>query len=124
MLLFNPKLHNRKYTDEKTRDLMQKTIDFLENKGLKNLKKDWHDKVWNHDFVEFMKENQVFATLMTPKGYGAEDSRWDTYRNSTKSWFQTLSCQSFLRFFSPLFSRKSIVFCIRSRVFSSVYFRL
>ena len=82
MLLFNPKLHNRKYTDEKTRDLMQKTIDFLENKGLKNLKKDWHDKVWNHDFVEFMKENQVFATLMTPKGYGAEDSRWDTYRNS------------------------------------------
>ena len=82
MLLFNPKLHNRKYTDEKTRDLMQKTIDFLENKGLKNLKKDWHDKVWNHDFVEFMKENQVFATLMTPAGYGAEDSRWDTYRNS------------------------------------------
>ncbi len=82
MLLFNPKLHNRKYTDEKTRDLMQKTIDFLENKGLKNLKKDWHDKVWNHDFVEFMKENQVFATLMTPEGYGAEDSRWDTYRNS------------------------------------------
>ncbi|MCD6584780.1 MAG: acyl-CoA dehydrogenase, partial [Desulfobacteraceae bacterium] len=66
----------------KTRDLMQKTIDFLENKGLKNLKKDWHDKVWNHDFVEFMKENQVFATLMTPAGYGAEDSRWDTYRNS------------------------------------------
>ena len=74
MLLFNPKLHNRKYTDEKTRDLMQKTIDFLENKGLKNLKKDWHDKVWNHDFVEFMKENQIFATLMTPAGYGEDDS--------------------------------------------------
>jgi acyl-CoA dehydrogenase len=83
MILFNPKLHNRKYSDEKTKDLMQKTIDFLEAKGLKEIKKDWHEKKWNFDFVEFMKENQVFATLMTPQGYGADDSRWDTYRNST-----------------------------------------
>ena len=39
MILLNPKLHNRKYRDEKTRDLMQKTIDFLENKGLKKNKR-------------------------------------------------------------------------------------
>ena len=82
MLLLNPKHHNRKYVDEKTRDLMQKTIDFFEEKGLKKIKKDWHDKVWNYDFVEFMRENKAMATLMTPTGYGAEDSRWDTYRNS------------------------------------------
>lgn len=82
MILFNPKLHNRKYSDEKTKNLMQKTIDFLEAKGLKEIKKDWHEKKWNFDFVEFMKENQIFATLMTPKGYGPEDSRWDSYRNS------------------------------------------
>jgi acyl-CoA dehydrogenase len=60
---------------------MQKVIDFMENKGLKSIKKDWHDKVWNYEFVEFMKENQVMATLMTPSGYGAENSRWDTSRN-------------------------------------------
>ena len=82
MILFNPGLHNRKYSDEKTKNLMQKTIDFLEAKGLKEIKKDWHEKKWNFDFVEFMKENQIFATLMTPKGYGPEDSRWDSYRNS------------------------------------------
>ena len=82
MILFNPKEHNIKYSDEKTRDMMQKVIDYFENKGLKSIKKDWHEKVWNHDFVKFMKENQVMATLMTPSGYGAEDSRWDTFRNS------------------------------------------
>ncbi|PIE70774.1 MAG: acyl-CoA dehydrogenase [Deltaproteobacteria bacterium] len=82
MLLFNPKLHNREYGDEKTREMMQRVIDFMENKGLKSIKKDWHEKVWNHDFVDFMKAHQVLATLMTPTGYGAEDSRWDTHRNA------------------------------------------
>lgn len=80
-MLFNPKKHNIEYQDPKTRELMQKVIDFMETKGLKSIKKDWHDRLWNHEFVEFMKENQVFATLMTPSGYGAADSRWDTSRN-------------------------------------------
>jgi acyl-CoA dehydrogenase len=82
MILLNPKKFNREYPDAKSKDLMVKTIEFLENKGLKNLKKDYHEKVWNYDFVEFMKKEQVLATLMTPEGYGAEDSRWDTYRNA------------------------------------------
>ena len=82
-MLFNPKKHNIEYKDPKTKELMQKVIDFMENKGLKSIKKDWHDKTWNHEFVEFMKENQVFATLMTPAGYGDDSSRWDTFRNVT-----------------------------------------
>ncbi len=81
MILFNPKKHTRKYHDEKSRQIMIKTIEFFEKKGLKKLKADWRRKVWNYDFVDFMKDNQVFATLMTPAGYGAPDSRWDTYRN-------------------------------------------
>ncbi len=81
MILLNPHKHARPYPDEKSRELMVKTIDFFEKKGLKQIKKDWHEKTWNYDFVEFLKENQVFATLMTPSGYGADDSRWDTYRN-------------------------------------------
>jgi len=81
MVLFNPKKHTRKYPDEKSRQIMLKTIDFFEKKGLKKLKADWRRKVWNYDFVDFLKDNQVFATLMTPAGYGAPDSRWDTYRN-------------------------------------------
>mgnify|MGYP000099468201 FL=1 len=81
-MLFNPKKHNIEYKDPKTRELMQKVIDFMETKGLKSIKEDWHDKTWNYEFVEFMKENKVFATLMTPSGYGEEGSRWDTYRNT------------------------------------------
>jgi acyl-CoA dehydrogenase len=80
MILLNPKKHIRPYKDESSREIMLKTIEFLENKGLKNLKKDFHEKVWNYDFVEFLRKENIFASLMTPAGYGAEDSRWDTYR--------------------------------------------
>jgi len=83
MLLFNPLKHDRAYADPKTREMMQKVIDFFENKGLVSIKSDWHEKVWNSEFVEFMKENKIFATLMTPAGYGAEDACWDTWRNTT-----------------------------------------
>lgn len=81
MILLNPKKHNRQYKDEKTRELMLKTIEFFEQKGLKKIKEDFHERKWNYDFVEFLKKEKVFATLMTPSGYGAKDSRWDTYRN-------------------------------------------
>ncbi len=80
MILLNPKKHTRKYTDEKSREIMVKTIEFFENKGLKKIKADWSRKVWNYDFVDFVRENKIFATLMTPAGYGPADSRWDTYR--------------------------------------------
>ena len=83
MLLFNPLKHTRSYADPATRELMQKVIDYFEEMGLEKIKSDWHEKVWNHDFVDFLKENQVFATLMTPAGYGDEEACWDTWRNAT-----------------------------------------
>lgn len=83
MLLINPLKHQRNYADPQTREMMQKVIDFFEQKGLEKIKYDWHNKIWNHDFVDFMKENQVFATLMTPSGFGDEGSCWDTWRNAT-----------------------------------------
>ncbi|MEA3349841.1 MAG: acyl-CoA dehydrogenase, partial [Chloroflexota bacterium] len=34
------------------------------------------------DFLEFVKKEQIFATLLTPSKYGANDDyRWDTWRN-------------------------------------------
>ncbi len=81
-MLFNPQKHNFHYKDQETQQLMQKVIDFFEAKGLKSIKKDWHDKVWNYEFVDFMRENHVLATLMTPEGYGDPSARWDTYRNT------------------------------------------
>lgn len=85
MLLFDPKTNERAYADTKTRELMEQVIGFFEEKGLDAIKKDFHERVWNYDFVAFVKEHQVFATLMTPAGYGAADSRWDTWRNSAFS---------------------------------------
>lgn len=82
MLLLNPLKDDRVYADPKTREMMQKVIGFFEEKGLKSIKEDWHGKTWNHEFVDFLKQEQVFATLMTPAGYGNENACWDTWRNT------------------------------------------
>ncbi len=81
-MLLNPKKHSRSYPDEKTREIILRTIDFFERKGKQRLKADDRARVWCSDFLEFQKENQIFATLLTPAGYGEKDARWDTWRNS------------------------------------------
>jgi len=80
MLLFNPKTYRGQHPDQPTNDMLKAVVDWFEAKGLNSLKEDWHNKTWNHDFVEFMKSRQVLATLMTPQGYG-EDAAWNTLRN-------------------------------------------
>ncbi len=80
MILLNPKTKKYENLDEKSREIMLKTIAFFENKGKKKLKEDDHERVWNYDFVEFVKKEKIFSTLMTPAGFGAGDSRWDTFR--------------------------------------------
>jgi acyl-CoA dehydrogenase len=80
MELLNPKAYQGDHPDARTNEMLRAVIAFFEQKGLKAIKRDWHDKVWNHDFVEFLKEEQVFATLMTPEGYG-EGAAWNSYRN-------------------------------------------
>ncbi len=79
-MLLNPSTQSYDYLDPASRDLMRKTIDFFENKGKKKLREDDHARIWNHDFVEFIKRERAFAILMTPAGYGAPDARWDTFR--------------------------------------------
>jgi acyl-CoA dehydrogenase len=79
-MLLHPKKQNREYLDKKTEEIMEKTIEFFENKGLKKIKEDDHERVWYSDFLDFVKKEKIFATLLTPSGYGAEDSRWDMWR--------------------------------------------
>jgi len=80
MNLINPQTYRGQRPDQRTNDMLSAVIDWFENKGLKSIKQDWHAKTWNYDFVEFMKSEQVLATLMTPAGYG-ENAHWDTLRN-------------------------------------------
>jgi acyl-CoA dehydrogenase len=80
MVLLNPKKHRRPYPDELSREVMLKTIDFFERKGKRRIKNDYHAKIWYADFLDFVKEEKIFATMCTPAGNGAPDSRWDTWR--------------------------------------------
>jgi len=81
MILLNPKNLVRPYPDERSRAIMQATVDFFERKGKRKLKEDDRERVWYADFLDFQREEKLFATLLTPAAYGDGDCRWDTYRN-------------------------------------------
>jgi acyl-CoA dehydrogenase len=80
-MLLHPKNETFEHLDPRSREIMLKTVAFFENKGKKKLKHDDHERVWYADFLEFVKAENVFATLLTPAPYGDGDKRWDTYRN-------------------------------------------
>ncbi len=80
MILLNPKTYQRENSDERSREIMQKTIQFFEDRGLDKLKEDFHERTWYADFIEFMGKEQILATMMTNAENGDEDSRWDTSR--------------------------------------------
>jgi acyl-CoA dehydrogenase len=81
MILLDPRKLEKKYSDARSREVMEKTVAFFENKGKKKLLEDFHDREWYSDFLEYAGREGLFATICTPSGYGAEDSRWDTWRN-------------------------------------------
>ena len=80
-LLLNPSRRpGGRYPDERSDEIMRKTIEFFERKGKRALKDDDRDRVWYSDLLDFFKKERVFATLLTPEQYGASDCRWDTNR--------------------------------------------
>jgi acyl-CoA dehydrogenase len=82
MILLNPHSPNRYYPDERSRQIMRCTIDFFERKGKRRIKEDDRNRSWYADFLEFQKQERLFATLLTPAAYGFDpDCRWDTWRN-------------------------------------------
>ena len=81
MILLNPKKEKFDHLDPRSREIMEKTIEFFENKGKEKLKQDYNDRVWYADFLDFVKENRIFADLLTPTAYaGSAGGRWDTSR--------------------------------------------
>ncbi|MDJ0784462.1 MAG: acyl-CoA dehydrogenase [Desulfosarcinaceae bacterium] len=81
MTLFNPRTESFATLDERSRAIMQKTIAFFENKGKAEMKAEDHERRWYTDYLDFLKAERVFATLLTPSAYGDADCRWDTHRN-------------------------------------------
>ena len=84
MLLLNPKKYQREHADAESRRLVEKTIAFFEGKGLRRIKEDDQSMVWYQDFLDFIREEQIFAKLLTPAAYGEGDPirRWDMWRIS------------------------------------------
>lgn len=79
-VLFNPKTFEGKEYDEKSRQAMLDTIAFFEKKGLKEIREDDKNYIWQDDWMQYQKEHGIYATMLTAKGYGDEDSRFDLYR--------------------------------------------
>jgi acyl-CoA dehydrogenase len=81
MILLNPKKHEREYPDEQSKEIILKTIDFFEKKGKRRIKEDDHAHVWYADFLQFVKQEKLLATLLTPSDSSDGTTRWDTWRN-------------------------------------------
>ncbi|MEE4216224.1 MAG: acyl-CoA dehydrogenase family protein [Xanthomonadales bacterium] len=80
MILLNPKKYSREVSDDRSREVMQKTIAFFEGRGLAKLKEDFHERTWYADFIQFMAQEKILATMMTNAENGGGDARWDTSR--------------------------------------------
>ena len=80
MILLHPHHLDREYADERSREVMAKTVEFFETKGKRRLKDDDHAAAWYQDFLDFVGRERIFATMCTPAGFGAADARWDTWR--------------------------------------------
>lgn len=71
-------------TDEGSRAIMNKTIQFFESMGKTQILDDYNKKAWYKDYVTFIGKERIFAKLLTPKEYGGSDPDccWDTARNN------------------------------------------
>ncbi|MGV8981938.1 acyl-CoA dehydrogenase [Clostridium sp.] len=79
-LLLNPNDYIGKHPDEKTHNAILESMEFFENKGLKAIRQDHKNFIWQEDWIKYQKEHGIFATMLTPKGYGDSDSRFDLAR--------------------------------------------
>jgi acyl-CoA dehydrogenase len=79
---FNPHKPDFSEFDAETQRIFQATVDFFEAKGKTWLLQQDRDRVWFDEYLEFQKENRVFATLLTPAEVAGGDpnKRWDEAR--------------------------------------------
>jgi acyl-CoA dehydrogenase len=82
--LLNPTTHDFSDHDPATQRLFRATIDWFEAKGKQRLTAEVRSDVWYADFIDFLKSERAFATLLTPSrdAHGDPDKRWDTARNA------------------------------------------
>jgi len=78
MILLNPYEYVHTYPEERSRQIMQQTIEFFENKGKVKLKEDDRQRIWYADLVAFIKNEKTLYAMLTPVKYDEADCRWNT----------------------------------------------
>jgi hypothetical protein len=67
-ILLNPKKYrDRGYPDERSKEIMLKTIEWFEKKGLAKQKEAYHNREWCEDWQKFVTEERIFETIFLPK---------------------------------------------------------
>ena len=86
-LLFDPNTYDPSHFDAETRRQLRAVIDWFEQRGKTRLLRDDLEAAWVSDFLDFIKQERIFATFLTPSEYGGGDpnKRWDTSRNAALS---------------------------------------
>ena len=86
-LLFDPNTYDPTHFDTETRRQLRAVIDWFEGRGKTKLLRDDLEAAWVSDFLDFIKQERIFATFLTPSEYGGGDAnkRWDTSRNAALS---------------------------------------
>jgi acyl-CoA dehydrogenase len=86
-LLFDPNAYAPSHFDPETRRQLRAVIDWFEARGKVKLLRDDLEAAWVSDFLDFIKQEKIFATFLTPSEYGGGDpnKRWDTSRNAALS---------------------------------------
>jgi acyl-CoA dehydrogenase len=86
-LLFDPNAYDPSHFDPETRRKLRAVIDWFEGRGKAKLLRDDLEAAWVSDFLDFIKQEKIFATFLTPSEYGGGDAnkRWDTSRNAALS---------------------------------------
>ena len=86
-LLFDPNTYDPSHFDPETRRQLRAVIDWFEGRGKVKLLRDDLEAAWVSDFLDFIKQEKIFATFLTPSEYGGGDpnKRWDTSRNAALS---------------------------------------
>jgi acyl-CoA dehydrogenase len=76
-MLLNPRSYTPAELDPEAQRLIARTIRWFEARGKVELKRVHHEREWHADFLDFLLEEQVLATFLTP---GIQGGTWDTAR--------------------------------------------
>ncbi|WP_181772153.1 acyl-CoA dehydrogenase [Amycolatopsis pittospori] len=86
-MLVHPHRYDPERFDAETRRLLRATIDWFESRGKRKLVADYHAKTFYQDFLDFVADEAIFSTFLTPArdAAGNPGRRWDTARVAAMS---------------------------------------